>query len=225
MSPQIVAHRGIHHALPENSLEAIWKALDDSFWVELDVHAAADGVPVVIHDDALDRTTTRSGPVWSLTSSELKRVPLCGGGLLPTLEDCLARKGAGWLVEIKPYGAHELIRRTRGLLGDRPFIIQSFDPDNVRFAAKLRRCPAALLVGNDRELEVAVKSKWDRVNLHHRLLTAELIERLSETGAQVGAWTVNEEPDIRRVIELGVDTIISDEPWRVRQLVNEREGR
>src|SRR5262245_37066190 len=114
MPARIVAHRGIHHGLPENSREAIWKALDDQLWVELDVHAAADGVPRVIHDETLDRTTNRTGPVWSFPSSELTRVGLRGGGLLPTLEDCLARKidkKVGWLIEIKPPGAHELIRR------------------------------------------------------------------------------------------------------------------
>jgi glycerophosphoryl diester phosphodiesterase len=231
--PLIVAHRGIHHALPENSREAIGKALDDSFWVELDVHAAADGVPVVIHDDTLDRTTTATGPVWARTSAELKHVALHGGGLLPTLEDCLARKGDGWLVEIKPHGAHELIRRTYDLLCGRPFVIQSFDPDNVRYAAKLWDCPAALLVGNQQELDAALAGKWDAVNFHHRLLTSELVQRFRDQGTGVGAWTVNEEADIRRVIDLGVDTIISDNPWRVREMVyylspdewRSREGR
>jgi len=233
MPPTIVAHRGIHHALPENSREAIWKALDDGFWVELDVHASADGMPVVIHDETLNRTTTHAGPVWALPSPELQRVPLRGGGLLPTLEDCLARKGEGWLVEIKPHGAHELIRRTYELLGDRPFIIQSFDPDNVRYASKLWECPTALLVGNERELDAALAERWDRVNLHHRLLTPELVKRLTDQGAEVGAWTVNEEADIQRVIDLGVGTIISDNPWRVREKVyyltpdewRSREGR
>jgi glycerophosphoryl diester phosphodiesterase len=234
--PEIVAHRGIHHALPENSREAIWKALDDSFWVECDVHAAGDGVPIVVHDETLDRTTKGSGPVWAFSSGELKQVRLRGGGLVPTLEDCLAHKtgpGLGWLVEVKPAGADELVRRTYDLLQGRSFVIQSFDPHNVRCAAKLPECSTALLVGNEQELEAALRGEWQQVNVHHRLLTSELIERLRSTRASVGAWTVNDDPDIRRVIDLGVDLIISDNPWRVRKAVyylspdewRKREGR
>jgi glycerophosphoryl diester phosphodiesterase len=220
--PIIVAHRGIHHALPENSREALWTALDDSFWIECDVHAAADGVPVVMHDETLDRTTTATGPVWALSSAELKATRLRGGGLVPTLEDCLARKRdpqLGWVVEIKPPDAHELVRRTYELLCGGYFLIQSFDPDNVRYASKLWECPTALLVGNEQELAAATEGEWHQVNVNHRLLTAEMVRRLRDTGASVGAWTVNEEPDIRRVIDLGVDLIISDNPWRVREAV------
>jgi glycerophosphoryl diester phosphodiesterase len=235
--PTIVAHRGIHHALPENSREAIWKALDDTFWVELDVHAAADGVPVVIHDDTLDRTTTATGPVWALSSTELKKIRLRGGGLVPTLEDCLARKRdgqLGWVVEIKPPGAHELVRRAYDLLCGGYFMIQSFDPDNVRYAEKLWECPTALLVGDQQELDAALASGgWQQVNAHHRLLTPDVVERLRSQRMGVGAWTVNDQADIRRVIDLGVDLIISDNPWRVREAVyylspdewREREGR
>jgi glycerophosphoryl diester phosphodiesterase len=221
--PVIVAHRGIHHGLPENSREAIWKALADAFWVELDVHAAADGVPVVIHDDTLDRTTMATGPVWALSSAELKKTGLRGGGLVPTLEDCLAHKRdpqLGWVVEIKPPGAYELVRRTYDLLCGGYFMIQSFDPDNVRYGEKLWECPTALLVGDQQELDAALASgTWEQINVHHRLLTPALVERLRAQRAGVGAWTVNEEPDIRRVIDLGVDLIISDNPWRVREAV------
>jgi glycerophosphoryl diester phosphodiesterase len=220
--PLIVAHRGIHHALPENSREALWKALDNSFWVECDVHAAGDGVPIVMHDETLDRTTEGSGPVWAFSSAELKQVRLRGGGLVPTLEDCLTHKmdrGLGWLVEIKPHGADELVRRTYDLLQGRPFVIQSFDPHNVRYASKLWECSTALLAGDEQELAAAFDGDWQQVNVNHRLLKPQVVQRLRDAGAGVGAWTVNEEPDIRRVIDLGVDLIISDNPWRVREAV------
>jgi glycerophosphoryl diester phosphodiesterase len=227
MPVRIVAHRGIHHGLPENSREAIWRALDDQFWVELDVHAAADGVPIVLHDDTLDRTTNATGPVWAKTSAELKRVGLRGGGLVPTLEDCLARKidkQVGWLIEIKPPGARELVRRTFELAWDRLgyFVLQSFDLDNVRYAQELCRdeAPVSLLVGDQQELEAALAGDWYHVNVDHRLLTPDVMKRFWDKGAfDIGAWTVNEREDIQRVIDLGIGTIISDNPWRVREMV------
>ena len=224
--PVIVAHRGIHHGLPENSREAIWKALDDTFWVELDVHAAADGVPVVIHDDTLDRTTNATGPVSARTSEELKRIGLRGGGLLPTLEDVMAREfdtRLGWVIEIKPPDARELVQRVYDLARRyaSDFLIQSFDANNVRDAMQLPDCPTALLIGDERELRDGLLGDAPRLNLAHRLLTPQVIEDCHAEGVyQIGAWTVNEEPDIRRVIDLGVETIISDKPERVREIVN-----
>jgi glycerophosphoryl diester phosphodiesterase len=235
--PDIVAHRGIHHALPENSREALWKALDDGFWVELDVHAAADGVPVVIHDDTLDRTTKGTGPIWAWSSAELTKMRLRGGGFVPTLADCLARPlgvQLGWVIEIKPAAAPELVDRVYELASMAgTFIIQSFDPENVRHARGLQHAPTALLVGDERELDTALNDQWERVNLFHRLATPLVVERLRANGAGVGVWTVNEEADVRRVIDLGVDLIISDHPWRVREMVynlspdewRRREGR
>jgi glycerophosphoryl diester phosphodiesterase len=103
--PLVFAHRGGAKLGPENTLVAFEQAMSlgvDGF--ELDVHLAADGTPVVIHDPTLDRTTNRNGPVAALTASELARVdagyhfaadgahPFRGRGHgVPTLEEVVAR--------------------------------------------------------------------------------------------------------------------------------------
>ncbi len=73
--PRVFAHRGGSALAPENTLAAFDTGLRaGADGLELDVHLSADGVPVVIHDDTLDRTTNASGPVASLTAAELARV-------------------------------------------------------------------------------------------------------------------------------------------------------
>ena len=73
-TPTIVAHRGLHRQDPENSLAAAVAALRAGFeWIECDVWPSADGVPVLIHDETLDRTTTATGRVGDRKWFDLQR--------------------------------------------------------------------------------------------------------------------------------------------------------
>jgi len=105
--PAVLAHRGASADAPENTLEAFSLALDmGADILELDVHATSDGVPVVIHDDTIDRTSEGTGRVAALTLAELRQYdfgyafsrdggathPYRGKGVrIPTLEEVLAR--------------------------------------------------------------------------------------------------------------------------------------
>ena len=115
--PRVFAHRGGSALAPENTLAAFDTGLRaGADGLELDVHLSADGVPVVIHDDTLDRTTSASGPVASLTAAELARVdagvrfagsrgdfPFRGRGLgVPRLREVLERHpGVPIIIEMK----------------------------------------------------------------------------------------------------------------------------
>jgi glycerophosphoryl diester phosphodiesterase len=117
-----IAHRGASARAPENTLAAFAAAIDlkvDA--IEIDVHLCADGVPVVIHDDTVDRTTDGRGAVASLRLRELKRLdagswfaPRFKGERIPTLEEVfdLARGRCGVNIEIK--GAVAAGPRRRG---------------------------------------------------------------------------------------------------------------
>src|SRR4029450_2845604 len=73
--PLIFAHRGGAKLAPENTMPAIENGMSPgSDGLEIDVHLSADGIPVVIHDPTLDRTTDRTGPVSALTAADLARV-------------------------------------------------------------------------------------------------------------------------------------------------------
>src|SRR5438034_4921517 len=122
--PKIVAHRGYWRSHPENSLSAFrsaeWAGCE---WVECDVHAAADGTPIVIHDETLDRTTSGTGPVADKVCSELSHLRLKFNGHLtgdpvPTMARLLAalKPTTGILVELKPPGEPRLVRDVLALL-------------------------------------------------------------------------------------------------------------
>ena len=230
--PTIVAHRGYCKAHPENSLSAFRSAeLVGCEWVECDVHAAANGTPIVIHDETLERTTSGDGAVADKLSSELAHLRLkfneqLTGEPVPTLARLLAalRPGTGILVEIKPPGDSRLVADVVAMLRAerRPWVVQSFDAANVlEVCARDRGAPAALLVEDPRVLSRAVDECWRGVNVDHALLNADVVAALRAKHRSVGAWTVNAAEDIRRIVSLGVDWLITDEPLLAREICRE----
>jgi glycerophosphoryl diester phosphodiesterase len=208
--PIIVAHRGLHAQYPENSLAAFraaWEAGLD--WCECDVHAASDGVPVVIHDDTLDRTTTLSGPVAAMSSGAL-------AGVIPTLRQVIEAMpgGGGLMVEIKPPDqalVNIVLDQTRGIR----CVIQSFAAQNLRWARQYQ--PAAelvLLVENETAL-AAADEHWTAVHVEHRLLQSPAVAELHRRGVKIGAWTVNTRDDVLRAARFGAYAIITDDPMMV----------
>src|SRR5207248_1265163 len=81
--------------------------------------------------------------------------------------------------------------------------------------------PAALLVEGREELERAIEGRWPVIHPCHEVLDEGVVERMRGAGVGVGAWTANEEEDIRRMVSLRLDTIITDVPRRVRRIIEE----
>src|SRR5258708_6429242 len=116
--PRVIGHRGACGLAPENTVASFRKAAELGVrWVEFDVHLSADGIPVVIHDDTVNRTTTGRGAVASLSLIELQALdagtwfePRFQGEYVPTLEaivTLLGKLGLGAVVEINPSPATE----------------------------------------------------------------------------------------------------------------------
>jgi glycerophosphoryl diester phosphodiesterase len=223
--PIIVAHRGLHRAHPENSAAALELAIKEGFWVECDVHASRDGVPVIIHDETVDRTAESCGRVDSFSAAELEHITLKRSGeTISTLDRALS-SGGNWLVEIKPPRARSLVRRVVDHLVGRSvqWVVQSFDADNVlELWAYHPQARGALLVEDSYVLDRAIRERWPAVHVAHEMLTPDVHSRLRDAGASIGVWTVNEPRDIERVLELEVDTLITDEPWRARYATESR---
>lgn len=233
---RIAAHRGGAPRFPENSLGAFSHAL--ALGVDLlegDIHLTADGEPVVLHDPTLERTTTGLGPVGEARLAELARLRLRTREgptdepvpALGDLLDLLKPTAAGLLLEIKvgPRGRRypdiepkALARvRARGLM-DRT-VVMAFEPDTLSRVRELEPAIATiLLVGRRGGVSPIAAPALARtfgaygLGLDHRLIDAPVLAAARRANLHVAAWTVNDEATMRRLIDLGVDTLITDRP-------------
>jgi glycerophosphoryl diester phosphodiesterase len=215
--PIIVAHRGLHRVHTENSLPAFTAAWDAGIcWCECDVHATADGAPVVIHDATLDRTTDRREAVNEVSFASIQ-------GVVPSLRQVLTTMPPrrGILIEIKPEDG-ELVRRVIDEAAGHQCIIQSFHPRNLRWAAQRRSPPAALLVERNEEVIDAANGPWDWVNVEQKLLDSPEIARIRGEGKKLGVWTVNTPDEMKRAMERGAEMMITDEPLLAMTLCSGR---
>lgn len=232
-TPLLIAHRGGSAEAPENTLAAFRHSLGMGIqWFELDAQMTKDGELLVIHDETLERTTSGSGPVGSFTLEELRRLDAgswfgtqFSRETIPTLREVLelcASEGAGVFVELKsPHLYPGVEQKVVSLLGE--LWVQgvsnisciSFDPEAV---SRLHELDSGLPLGQLFDLDTTdFAQPDDRIEavLPFYATAAyypEQIERAHALGKRVHVWTVNEEADMRRLAELGVDGIMSDRP-------------
>ncbi|MFH8727391.1 glycerophosphodiester phosphodiesterase [Streptomyces termitum] len=228
----VIAHRGASAVAPENTLVSDEVARrSGADWIEDDVQPSRDGVPYVVHDATVDRTTDGSGPVRSLTSARLDELdagswfaPSFAGVRMPTLAAQLAdlrTRGGRLLLEIKgPHSRAEVARIVRDVreqrIGKR-VMVQSFDPASLRYVRELApELPRALL--RDRldadPVAVARELGLSAYNISDRGLSARtgVVAELRAAGVAVDVWTVDDPERWRVLAGLGVTGVITDRP-------------
>ena len=240
--PRIIAHRGLALDAPENTLLAFLRALNaGATHLETDVHASADGVAVISHDPDLGRVAGRSVNVGQLTMPELRRVDLGHGQGFCSLAEALdAFPQARFNIDIKDEAsaapAAEAIRAARAQ--DR-VLITSFSKDRRRsvvaalpgvatspsvpeFVPALLGAKLGLAGLTRRALRgfAAVQVPERRGPL--RIVTARSVRAIQAAGAEVHVWTVNDAGDMIRLLELGVDGIVTDRCDVLKALVDSR---
>jgi glycerophosphoryl diester phosphodiesterase len=223
----IYGHRGASARLPENTLAAMRGVVEDGAdGVEFDVFASIDGVPVLIHDRDVGRTTDGVGNVDELTLAELKALDAGNGERIPTLAEALEII-AGPLaldVELKQAGAEaatlaELYRHP----GAR-WIISSFDWEILR---EVRRLDPAAEVWplaeffDESLLAVAAELESPGVALWFPLYNEETAPMLRDRGLQVAVWTVNDAGIAAMMRDLGAAVLMSDDPAGIRAALRE----
>ena len=218
-----IGHRGAAGHAPENTIQAIEKAIAlGADFVELDVRRSLDGHLVIIHDARVDRTTNGHGVVAQLTLAELGRLTIANELRIPTLREALkaAAGCVGLLLELKTEGLAEQIWtevRASSITG--VVIYASF------FHAELLRIrdidPSAQTMALLEAVPVhptafAIDSQATHVGLAFGCLTALFVQALHHADLQVFTYTVNEPADIACARALGVDGMITDFPERIR---------
>ena len=234
--PLVFAHRGGSKLAPENTIAAFDRGMALGVdGLELDVHLSRDGLVVVHHDRVLNRTTRGTGPVRDRTAAELAALNV------PTLRDVLERyPQARIIIELKEPG-HDL---ARAVVGDvhlaravARVCLGSFSVSALRAVRGID--PDVATSAGSWEVRLALYRSW--VNLSPgrppyqafqvpetsgttRVVSPRFVRLAHKAGVVVQVWTVDEPDDIRRLLDWGVDGIISDRPDVAVGVVGEWAG-
>lgn len=221
-----IAHRGASRDYPENTLLAFRKALEaGATWLELDVHLTADGSPVVIHDERLERTTDGCGLVRATSLRELRTLDAGRGEKIPLLSEVLALITADRVlnIELKGHGTAQptarLLRERleSGALSASNLLLSSLELRELEvFRALL---PELRLAAVFEFLPDALWSLVERLRLWSvhvalPLVTAELVEEAHRRGVHLFVFTVNLPVEVQSLRQLGVDGVFTDVPSR-----------
>lgn len=229
--PFIIGHAAAGGEAPANTLAGVRQCLDAGAQaMEIDVQLCADGVPVLMHDDTVDRTTNLRGHVRELTLAELAAADAGNGEPVPTLDEVL-RLVAGRLTvmcELKatpgdPAQDQHLVDSVLRELENHDArawaAIHSFNPDMVERARRTEpRVSAAIISGPvsgsdlDRLLGAVLKRNGQAISVHHSCVDAGLVDTAKRRQLTVWTWTPDTEAEWERVIAAGVDGIITNRP-------------
>ncbi|NBU88158.1 MAG: glycerophosphodiester phosphodiesterase [Betaproteobacteria bacterium] len=230
--PLWIAHRGAGKLAPENTLAAFRVGAQHGYRAfECDVKLSADGMPFLLHDATLDRTTAGQGKAGDKTWSELSRLDAGGwhsrayaGEPMPTLEavsSYLQRNGFLLDLEIKPTPGLELQtgqvvgQEVMRLWADAPIppLFTSFRPEALQGARETApHIPRGLLLDTlwDGWFNVAQALECAAVVTHYNLMNAELLSKLHAAGLRGLVYTVNDPSVAQWLIGLGIDGIVTD---------------
>jgi glycerophosphoryl diester phosphodiesterase len=239
--PLIFAHRGASQAAPENTLPAFEAAMRlGADGVELDVQYSSDGALVIIHNATLEKTSNGTGRVTAHTLTELRALdaggwfdPKFAGTRIPTLDATLDLLKNKLLINIElkvldalrsGLGADTVKAvRARGMADQ--VVISSFNPFALRQARQAGpEIECALLLAHDLPgwMHWGVTRRYSRAEGLHpdlAMVNEAYLARAQKLGMPVRVWTVDDEADMRRLIALGVDAIITNVPDRLAAMV------
>lgn len=228
----IYGHRGARGEAPENTLPGFETAYRHGIrHFELDVQLSSDGIPVVVHDTTVDRTTTQEGKVASFTADQLARMdarqstapwPEVVG--IPTLEQVLdsCPDVLHYQLEVKPDARSrlnilcnrltELIQR-RGLF--EAVVVTSSDAWFLQeIKRRNRKIHTGYVAGRrfPRPVTTARRLRCSYLIPSWRICSQDMVDQAQRLDMQVSVWTVNRIHDMLAMENLGVDSIITDFP-------------
>jgi glycerophosphoryl diester phosphodiesterase len=233
------AHRGGAADGLENTAAQFRRAVEAGYrYLETDVHATRDGKLVAFHDATLDRVTDGAGRIADLLWSEVRHARVAGREPVPLFEELLeAFPEARWNVDVKAEPAlHPLLNLIgRANAWDR-VCVGSFSEDRVVRAQRLAGPRLATSFGTRGVLGLRLRSWGVPAALRRsavaaqvpesqsgvRVVDARFVRAAHARGLQVHVWTVNEPERMHRLLDLGVDGIMTDHIDTLRKVMEER---
>jgi glycerophosphoryl diester phosphodiesterase len=214
----LYGHRGDSVSAPENSLLAFELAIEAGVYgIELDVRASADGIPVVIHDRGLERTTSGRGNVDELAFKQIREAKTADGQSVPSLDEALdeIRDRAHLDLEIKQPGIEHVVLDALAHHPEVSWIISSFDWNVLRTIKE--RSPGAelwpLSTATSRSVIDAARMLGSQtIAVNHRGIAEESAHLVAGAGLRIFAWTINDPDEARRLQSLGVYAFCTDDP-------------
>lgn len=214
----IYAHRGASAEQPENTLSSFVRAVElGCHGIELDVHLSRDGVPVVIHDSTVDRTTNGSGDVASLDLVDLKQLDAGHGESIPTLRDVLDLVSGRVHVdiEVKAGAAAEAVLIEVASHPDLEWIMSSFDHDVLRHVRAIHAGAELwpLTIGASDDALAAAKGLGSPViAISDGGIDEGIALYIREQGLASWVWTVNDPARAKVLATWPVVGICTDNP-------------
>lgn len=234
--PLIVGHRGASMHAPENTLSAFRLALEmGADGIELDITPSADGVPMVIHDPNLERTTNGTGDVRQLSAAEIQKYDAGGrhgaefaGERVPTLKEVFEAFGTRtrYNLDMKTFSPEDrpIVRTVLALVEQyhlMPYVlVSSFSLDTLRwFMEESKRVRLGVLISQHTphmmlEDGSRLGVRYEALHPNHTLVDEAAMRRARRQRKRVVVWTVNDAARKRELAQLGVDAIITDDPVR-----------
>ena len=239
VGPRILAHRGFSLAAPENTLLAFDHAmLLGVDYLETDVHASADGEAMLSHDPGLRRLTGRDIPLRQLTAAQLRAIDLGQGQGYASLAEALhAFPQARFNIDVKSADAVTgTIRAVREADAQDRVLVTSFS--DARRLAVVGQLTGVATSASARTFALAIAAaragagpvlrrvlrNIDAVQIPEtrngvRFVTSRTTRLFHAAGVEVHVWTVNAQADMRRLLDLGVDGLVTDRADLAVQLV------
>lgn len=245
------AHRGSRVLWPQNTMTAFQGAADLGYrYIETDLHLSADGRVVVFHDDHLDDLTDSAGKVWEHDWDHLATLdaafyfdpssgyPLRGTGIgIPLFSDVVASfPGICWNLDLKQRGIEQAVAEEVARLGiEDQVLIGSFHDFRIREFRRATGGRVATSAGpreTARALSAAMlgRAPGGRADAYQvpegvgpmTVAGKRFVDAAHRAGKQVHVWTVNDKDAMHRLLDLGVDGIVTDRPDLLNEAVDER---
>lgn len=235
-NPTVMAHRGLSADAPENTLYAFSDAISvGADFIELDVQQTRDGVLVVMHDSNLKRTTGVNKDIWDVDYADIQNLdagswfdPAYANARIPTLEETLqfVDKRAKLNIEIKPtkHGSDTLEQDVAELITQYQYTdacyVTSFSYGSLK---KIKEANPEIRTGY--LMSVAYGQFYslnyaDAFSLNKVFVTSQVVNAAHQQGKQIFAWTVNSMSEVRSLCNLHVDSIITDDPVMVQNVIS-----
>jgi glycerophosphoryl diester phosphodiesterase len=235
---KITAHRGASAYAPENTLASMKEAIQmNADYAELDAQETADGKIIILHDGNLKRTTGLDKNIWEVKFEDLENLD-AGNWFgdkfkaehIPQLSNVidLVNGKIKLNIELKTNGHEKILAdRVVKVIQEKDFsnncFFTSFDYSQIKRVKDINPVYKVGLIFRTYPADINVfTADIEALSVHFSLVDEAFMKKAREHGKEVHVWTVNEEKEMERLISLGVTSIITNYPDKLKKILNER---